>query len=249
MRVDVVGNVNEVRTMDIAGRSAVVIDVLCTTSTIVTALAYDASAVIAVETVPQARHMEMKDCIRGGERFDKRITGFEVGNSPYEYMTEDIADKTIILTTTDGTRALIKASRAKHVLAGSLLNVKAVATVLCELQRDVLLLCAGNQDDFALEDGLCAGCIIEELHQQSYSPIQLNDLGMVLHQAVSQCQDSIPDMVRVSSGGRRLEKLGRVHDISYCSQLNLLDCVPEMGVGNRMQPYRGIRGGKIFKLL
>lgn len=82
MRVDVVGNVNEVRTIDIAGRSAVVIDVLCTTSTIVTALAYDASAVIAVETVPQAKQMEVKDCIRGGERFDKKITGFEVGNSP-----------------------------------------------------------------------------------------------------------------------------------------------------------------------
>jgi 2-phosphosulfolactate phosphatase len=96
---------------------------------------------------------------------------------------------------------------------------------------------------------LCAGCIIEELHRQSYSPIQLNDLGIVLHQAVSQCLDSIPDMMRISSGGRRLEKLGRVHDISYCSQLNLLDCVPEMGEGNRMVPYQGIRGEKIFKLL
>ncbi len=249
MRVDVVGNVNEVRTIDIAGRSAVVIDVLCTTSTIVTALAYDASAVIAVETVPQAKQMEVKDCIRGGERFDKKITGFEAGNSPYEYMTVGIADKTIILTTTDGTRALIKASRAKHVLAGSFLNVRAIAAVLCELQRDVLLLCAGNQDEFALEDALCAGCIIDELQRQSCSPIQLNDLGTVLHQAVSQCQENIPDLVQRSVSGRRLEKLGRLHDISYCSQLNLLDCVPEMGEGNRMQPYRGIRGGKMFKLM
>ncbi|PQP82176.1 2-phosphosulfolactate phosphatase [Paenibacillus sp. PCH8] len=249
MRVDVVGNVNEVRTIDIAGRSAVVIDVLRTTSTIVTALAYDAAAVIAVETVPQAKQLTGKDYIRGGERFDKKITGFEAGNSPYEYMTEGIADKTIILTTTDGTRALIKASRAKHVLAGSFLNVQAVAAVLCELQRDVLLLCAGDQDEFALEDGLCAGCIIDELHRQSHSAIQLNDLGMVLHQAVSQCRESIPDLVRISSGGRRLEKLGKAHDIAYCSQLNLLDCVPEMGEGNRIHPYRGIRGGKLFNSL
>lgn len=164
-------------------------------------------------------------------------------------MTEDIVDKTIILTTTDGTRALIKASRAKHVLAGSFLNVRAVAAVLCQLQRDVLLLCAGNQDEFALEDALCAGCIIDELHRQSCSPLQLNDLGIVLHQAVSQCQESIPELVQGSVSGRRLEKLGRVHDISYCSQLNLLDCVPEMGEGNLMQPYRGIRGGKMFKLM
>lgn len=249
MRVDVVGNVNEVRTIDIAGRSVVVIDVLRTTSTIVTALAYNAAAVIAVETVPQAKQMVVKDCIRGGERFDKKITGFEAGNSPYEYMTEDIVDKTIILTTTDGTRALIKASRAKHVLAGSFLNVRAVAAALCELQRDVLLLCAGDQDEFALEDGLCAGCIIEELHRQSFSPIQLNDLGMVLHQAVSQCRESIPDLVRLSSGGQRLEKLGSVHDIAYCCQFNLLDCVPEMGEGNRMHRYRGVRGGKIIKSL
>ncbi|WKL02819.1 2-phosphosulfolactate phosphatase [Paenibacillus amylolyticus] len=102
-----------------------------------------------------------------------KITGFEVGNSPYEYMTAGIADKTIILTTTDGTRALIKASKGKHVFAGSFLNVQAVAAALCELQRDVLLLCAGNQDEFALEDGLCAGCIIDELHVNPVLPSNL----------------------------------------------------------------------------
>ena len=81
MQVDVVGNVNEVRRIDIAGRSAVVIDVLRTTSTIVTALAYDAAGVIPVETVPQAKQMTVKDSIRGGSGSTK-IAGFEVGNSP-----------------------------------------------------------------------------------------------------------------------------------------------------------------------
>ncbi|WP_440110554.1 2-phosphosulfolactate phosphatase [Paenibacillus sp. QZ-Y1] len=249
MRVDVVGNVNEVRRMDIAGRSVVVIDVLRTTSTIVTALANDAANVIAVETVPQAKQFNVKDAIRGGERFDKKITGFEAGNSPYEYMTPSIAGKTIILTTTDGTRALIKASQARHVLAGSFLNVQAVAAVLCELRRDVLLLCAGNQDEFALEDGLCAGCIIEELYRQSPFPIRLNDLGLVLHQAASHCGDRLPDLIRVSAGGRRLEKLGRIHDVTYCTQLNLLDCVPEMGEGNRIQPFRRTRRERMINLL
>ncbi|MFJ2044322.1 MULTISPECIES: 2-phosphosulfolactate phosphatase [unclassified Paenibacillus] len=249
MRVDVVGNVNEVRRMDIAGRCVVVIDVLRTTSTIVTALAYDAADVIAVETVPQAKQLNVKDAIRGGERFDKKITGFEVGNSPYEYMTPNIAGKTIILTTTDGTRALIKASKARHVFAGSFLNVKAVAAVLCELRRDILLLCAGDQDEFALEDGLCAGSIIEELYRQSPFPIMLNDLGLALHQAATHAEDKLPDLVRVSAGGRRLERLGRMHDVTYCTQLNLLDCVPEMGEGNRMQPFRGTRKEPLFKLL
>ncbi|MEO2207101.1 2-phosphosulfolactate phosphatase [Paenibacillus pabuli] len=249
MQVDVVGNVNEVRRIDIAGRSAVVIDVLRTTSTIVTALAYDAAAVIAVETVPQAKQMTVQDSIRGGERFNKKIAGFEVGNSPYEYMTQEIAGKTVILTTTDGTRALIKASRARHVLAGSFLNVQAVAAALCLLQRDVLLLCAGDQDEFALEDGLCAGCIIEELYRQSHFPIRLNDLGRVLHQAVTQCEDTLPDLVRVSTGARRLDKLGSMHDVTYCSQLNLFDCVPEMREDHRMELFRGSEGERISKLL
>ncbi|WP_434750452.1 2-phosphosulfolactate phosphatase [Paenibacillus amylolyticus] len=249
MRVDVVGNVNEVRTIDIEGRSVVVIDVLRTTSTIVTALAHQAAGVIAAETVPQAKRMEVRNSIRGGERFDKKITGFEAGNSPYEYMSPDIAHKVIILTTTDGTRALIKASRARHILAGALLNAKAVASALIELQRDVLLLCAGEQDEFALEDGLCAGCIIEELYRQTRSPLQLNDLGIILHQAVSQCQDRITDLVRTSSSAQRLDKLGKMHDVTYCSQLNLLDCVPEMRGGNELKPYRKLRGGHMCKQL
>ena len=249
MRVDVVGNVNEVRTIDIEGRSVVVIDVLQTTSTIVTALAHHAAGVIATETVPQAKQLEVRNSIRGGERFDKKIIGFEAGNSPYEYMSDDIAHKIIILTTTDGTRALIKASKAKHILAGSFLNVKAVATALIELQRDILLLCAGEQDDFALEDGLCAGCIIEELYRQTHSSLQLNDLGIILHQAASQCQDRITDLVRTSSSARRLDKLGRMHDVTYCSQLNLLDCVPEMREGNELKPYRKLRGGHMCKRL
>ncbi|WP_342551802.1 2-phosphosulfolactate phosphatase [Paenibacillus sp. FSL R7-0652] len=249
MRVDVVGSVNEVRTIDIEGRSVVVIDVLRTTSTIVTALAHQAAGVIAAETVPQAKQMMVRNSIRGGERFDKKITGFDAGNSPYEYMSSDIAHKMIILTTTDGTRALIKATKARHVLAGSFLNVKAVAAALIELQRDILLLCAGEQDDFALEDGLCAGCIIEELYRQTRSPLQLNDLGIILHQAVSQCQDRISDLVRTSSSARKLDQLGEMHDVAYCSQLNLLDCVPEMREGNQLMPYRKSRGGRICSRL
>lgn len=238
MRIDVVGNVNELRTVDLEGRSVVVIDVLRTTSTIVTALAHHAAGVIATETVPQAKQMMVGNSIRGGERFDKKINGFEVGNSPYEYMSSDIAHKVIILTTTDGTRALIKASRARHILAGAMLNVRAVATALLELQRNVLLLCAGEQDEFALEDGLCAGYIIEELYRHSNSPLELNDLGIILHQAVSSCHDHIADLIRTSSSARRLDKLGKMHDVTYCSQLNLLDCVPEMREGCELKPYR-----------
>lgn len=238
MQVDVIGNVDEVRKMDIAGRSVVVIDVLRTTSTIVTALAFNAAAVVAVETVPMAKQLDLKDCIRGGERFGKKLAGFETGNSPYEYMTEDIAGKTVVLTTTDGTRALIKAVGAKHVLAGAFLNVNAVASALGSLRKDVLLLCAGHQGEFALEDGLCAGMIIGAMKDQTPCALRLNDLGMVLYQASLQCEGKLFELIRASAGAKSLERQGRLPDISYCVQTNLLDCVPEMDASHPLQLFR-----------
>ncbi|WP_018755116.1 2-phosphosulfolactate phosphatase [Paenibacillus terrigena] len=240
MQVDVIASVNEARSDDFIHKTAIVIDVLRATSTIITALAHGASEVLPVETVQQARSCQQTGDILGGERFCRRIAGFHAGNSPYEYMTEEILDKRVILTTTNGTRGIQKSHKASHILAGALINASACANVALQLRKDIVLLCAGAQDVFALEDGLCAGLIIDELMKQSDldAVIQVNDFGLAMHSAYIQHEDRILQALMHCAGGRRLTKIGFAEDVEYCAGVNSVPLVPYIsGQPAAMKPF------------
>lgn len=172
---------------DLAEQIVVVIDVLRATSTIVTALANGAKAVVPMLTPDEARSLAQPDDLLAGERGSLPLPGFALGNSPLEFTAERVAGKRIILTTTNGTRALLAAKGARRVLLASLLNMGAVAD---ELKKDlarsaafkgeafpvqgdnparedipgkVTFLCSGTRGRFSLEDTLCAGGIISRL--------------------------------------------------------------------------------------
>lgn len=229
MHIDVIASVSEARAIDLTNRTVIVIDVLRATSTIVTALANGARGVVPVETVGQAKLCSAPEDMLGGERFCKKITGFHMGNSPYEYMNEDIRGKRIIMTTTNGTRAIQKAIRAEHILAGSLLNARACAQAAALMRKDVALLCAGTQDTFALEDGLCAGLLVHELMQtvsdRAYT-VSTNDLGSMSMSAYLYHEQRILPALQNCASGKRLTKLGFAKDIEYCSLVNSIALVP-----------------------
>ncbi|GAK39899.1 hypothetical protein TCA2_2388 [Paenibacillus sp. TCA20] len=237
MRIDVVASVSEVRSEDLVHRSAVVIDVFRTSSTIVTALAHGAACVIPVETVPQAKQLQYEDMILGGERFCKKITGFDAGNSPLEYTKELIHGKNVILTTTSGTRALIKASKALTVFSASFLNARACAEILVHLDRDVVLLCAGSQDRFALEDGLCAGMLIDDLKHMTQQHVRSNDLGITVHQAYLHNKDQLKKIVYEGNEAKRLIKQGHALDVDYCLEMNSSSIVPVLESNQVIRPW------------
>ncbi|PYI55067.1 2-phosphosulfolactate phosphatase [Paenibacillus flagellatus] len=226
MQVDVISSVIEVRSDDFVQKTVIAIDVLRATSTIVTALAHGCSSVVPVETVNQAKQLQLPEDLLGGERFCKKIAGFHFGNSPFEYMTPDIAGKRIVLTTTNGTRAIQKAQRASHVLAGSLLNASACARAAVALKRDVVILCAGTQDEFSLEDGLCAGLLIRKLEDVSNECPETNDFGAAMRLAYDSASDRLEETLLQGSNGKRLSKIGYREDVSFCSQIDRFDLVP-----------------------
>lgn len=229
MHIDVIANVGESRVIDLANRTVIVIDVLRATSTIVTALANGAIGVVPVETVGQAKQCSTSEDLLGGERYCKKITGFHAGNSPFEYIGEHIRGKRIVMTTTNGTRAIQKAVRADHILAGSFLNAHACAQAAVQLRKDVALLCAGTQDTYALEDGLCAGLLVHELMQASShapSSITTNDLGSTLLSAYLFHENNLLQALTNSASGKRLIKLGFERDIAYCASINTVPLVP-----------------------
>ncbi|MCM3784122.1 2-phosphosulfolactate phosphatase [Neobacillus mesonae] len=237
MRIDVVASVSEIRSEDLVHRSAVVIDVFRTSSTIVTALAQGAACVIPVETVPQAKQLQYNDMFRGGERFCKKISGFDAGNSPLEYKRELVQGKNVIMTTTSGTRALIKANKAETVFSAAFLNAKACAEALIYLDRDIVLLCAGSQDRFALEDGLCAGMLIDFVKQMTKQQIRSNDLGMTVYLAYLYSKSQLKETLYESSEAKRLIKQGHESDVNYCLGINQIPLVPILETDQVIRPW------------
>src|SRR5213592_3037750 len=143
---------------DLGGRGIVVIDVLRATTTIVTALANGAKAVIPAatseEAVRLASHLEKDGVLLAGERRSVKIDGFALGNSPREMTPAAVAGKTIVLATTNGTPALVAAQGGEPVLAGALGEQ---ARQLLAARGDLVVICAGREKQFAIEDAYTAG--------------------------------------------------------------------------------------------
>ncbi|SDD43716.1 2-phosphosulfolactate phosphatase [Paenibacillus sp. UNCCL117] len=235
MHIQVISSVNEARGEDLQQKTVVVIDVLRATSTILKAIDAGCVQLIPVETVNQARSLQRPGELLGGERFCKKIPGFDIGNSPLEYTPERVEGKTVILTTTNGTRAIQKASKAGHIVIGSLLNARACARRAIGLGEDIVILCAGAQDMFALEDGLCAGLLVEEMLSlkakersdgSGSGQITVDDFGLAMLHLYRQAGGDLEAALLSGAGGKRLSRIGFREDVAYCSQVNVLEQAP-----------------------
>jgi len=225
MQVEVIPSINEAISDDFCNKTVIVIDVLRATSCIVTALELGCSGVIPVETVFQAKQLQKPGDLLGGERFCKKIPGFDLGNSPYDYMNAFLDGRTVIMTTTNGTRAIQKSLKASHILAGSLLNAKACAKAAASLKKDIVIVCAGTQDRYSLEDGIGAGVIIEELSAVN-EQLELNDLGMAMQLLYRSIKDHLPETILQCFNGKKLTRLGLQDDIQFCTSVNRYQTVP-----------------------
>jgi 2-phosphosulfolactate phosphatase len=194
----------------------VVVDVLRATSTIAQALASGYERVLCCAEIDEARALraELPDSLLGGERQAVRVEGFDVGASPREFLERRAS--TLILSTTNGTRAILETGRhCDRVVLGSLLNLSAVAQSAAG--DDVLLVCAGFQGGFALDDVYCAGLIVQLLGGERTHAATAAEL---LARAFPSALDGL--------NARTYGPPGLEEDIAYCAQEDLLDVVPEL---------------------
>jgi 2-phosphosulfolactate phosphatase len=234
VEIMVIPSVHEARMDDLVNKTVIVIDVLRATSTMLTALAHGCAEIYPVETVIQAKQLHQPGFLLGGERSCKKIPGFDLGNSPLEYMDEHIAGKTIIITTTNGTRAIQKSLKATTIIAASLLNGKACAIAAAALKKDIVIVCSGTQDVFSFEDGVCAGQLVEELLcllQPEGVKVEVNDLGISMQYVFRQAKGDMTKALLNCYNGKRLTRLGFKQDIIYCAQMNLHPIVPVVRSG------------------
>jgi 2-phosphosulfolactate phosphatase len=220
---------------DLRGCVAVVIDLLRASTTIIQALAAGATAVVACQEVDEARRTAAKlggsgPVLLGGERGGVQIEGFDLGNSPLEYTPDRVAGRTIVFTTTNGTRALRRCAAADTARVGALTNRRAVLDWLAGEERPVHLVCAGTNGRITAEDCLCAGAFARELTDVARSHTLANDDAQNaadLFRANSATTASLLAAMRNSRGGRNLTALGYGADIEAAARRDLFEIVPE----------------------
>jgi len=216
---------------DLSGTACVVFDVLRATSAFVTALHNGASAIIPVSEISEAMDIGKKrpDVLLGGERNGVKIRTvegeFDFGNSPREYTPEKVRGKTIVSTTTNGTRALRACAGAKTVLAGSFLNMGATAKFLRESNfENLLLVCAGTGERTALEDVLAAGALGEIL--LGGGTAELSDSAQIALAAFHQTKGDLTRAIGKSENARRLLAIPDLRDdVEFCLQRDIFDFV------------------------
>ncbi len=220
---------------DLRGGVAVVIDVLRASTTIAQALAAGAEAVMPFGEVADAKayaaNLPPGSFLLGGERGGVRIEGFDLGNSPLEYTPDMVSGRTVLFTTTNGTKALKQCELAERIVIGSFANMDAIAKEVGETSLPVHLVCAGTEGAMSAEDVLCAGGLISDLQRLRGRKIltdnDANRLAFELYVSHSESEASFLEALRESAGGRNLGALGYEADIKWAAKRNRFQIVPE----------------------
>ncbi len=214
---------------DVTDSIVVIIDVLRATSTIATALYNGANEVIPVDSVSHCIELSRQlGAISAGERDGKIAEGLEHGNSPFEYPRSFIEGKTLVLTTTNGTKLLHMAhsNGAKQIVTGSFPNLSAVCNYVIAQKKNVVLACAAWKDRINIEDSLFAGAVINNIKQHFFINCDSSQLAQTMY------DDAKEDLYafmkeKNASHYQRLTNYGLEKDIRYClttDQANILPC-------------------------
>ena len=213
----------------LTGAIAVVIDVLRATTTMVTALAVGATAIHPCAEVDEAKKLADSlpagKTLLAGERGGVMVPGFDLGNSPREYTAKVCNGQTIVLTTTNGTRALARAFEAERVLIAAFVNFSAVCEQLLRDPRPAHIICSGYEGEPALEDTLLAGALVDCL---SDSDIRLNDSARLAWDCFDNHGQVLAGALEVSRSGVHLIGLGCAADLKLALEIDKFTLVPEL---------------------
>ena len=236
-----------VRQRDLSQTVCVVFDILRATTSMITALANGAQAIIPVSEVTDALELREKnpDVLLAGEREGLRIrawqTGsidFDLGNSPREFIAEKVQGRTIVMTTTNGTRALRACAEAKTVLVSSFLNLRATTNWIKEHNPpQLLVVCSGTLQESALEDVLAAGALCERVWSQyAGGSAQVADSAEIARRLYPLLQANLFDAMKSARNGRRLLAIPELRDdVWYCVQRETVTFVAALFPGGAVR--------------
>lgn len=228
MKIDLVISADDIKEEKIKEKSVVVIDMLRATSVITTAVSNGCTGVIPVLTVDEAlkiANSDRKKYILGGERKALKIDGFDCSNSPLEYKRSVVENKTLVMTTSNGTRAINGSMAAKSILIGALINAKAIASKLMQLNNDVVIVNSGTDGQFSMDDFICSGYIIDCMLEENEN-IELTDIAKTSNYVYRENRNII-SFIKYASHYKRIKELNLDKDLEYCCRKDIIDIVPE----------------------
>jgi 2-phosphosulfolactate phosphatase len=227
VRLDVALTPAAVTPAALAGATALVVDVLRASTTLITALAHDARELVPVAEVEEARRLAATrpDVLLAGERGGDPPAGFDLGNSPLEFTRERVAGRTLVFTTSNGTRALVAARAAAAVGVAGFVNLTAAATWALGQGRDVVVVCAGELGARSFEDEVCAGLLIQRLLGDGTAATAAPEGA----RAATAARPYARDLARLALDAphaRHLTEQGRGADVAACLRLDAFALVP-----------------------
>lgn len=236
MWIDVAWTGQEVDEQRVKGHVAVVIDVLRATTMIATLLDAGARDVWPVTEVEEARQLASslgkgieKGTLLAGERGGLPPEGFDFGNSPREVSAEKVRDRSVVVTTTNGTLAINRSVAADAVVTAAFVNVGAVADwMLDRAPERLLVVCAGTVGRFSLDDALCAGALVDRLTDKfsNRAPVELSDSALAARSLYQQSADNLLAAISNCKHGKNLIRLGLGADLAVAANVDALHVVP-----------------------
>lgn len=229
MKVNVLFSYINTDELAYTGRTTVVIDVLRASTTIIQALQNGAREVIPVASVEFAVKvsggMFGGQTLLGGERNTRKLEGFALGNSPLEYTPEVVRGRTIILFTTNGSKAIVKAKFSENLFIAAFTNLNAVAKHLIKLDKEFEILCSGRGNYFSMEDVICAGKLISEIKKIT-NDVELTDSAKASVALNESFGNNILSMMEQTEHGKILVENNFDEDLKFCSRISTSETIP-----------------------
>jgi 2-phosphosulfolactate phosphatase len=234
MNIDVLWTPSEIEQVQIQDRTVVVIDVLRSGTTIATAIQNGAKAVVPADSTEKAiriaQSIGRENVILCGEQGGEQIEGFDFGNSPADFTPPVVGDRTLVMSTTNGTHTIAQLSAAGVVYVGALVNLTALGSRLSESSSDPLVICAGRRGRVSVEDALCAGllvnAVIENTRQAKLPEPELLDGAAAAHALAMELSPVDAHLLGNTAGGRSLASIGQSSDIELCAKVDSVPVVP-----------------------
>jgi 2-phosphosulfolactate phosphatase len=231
----------------IAGKPVLVIDILRATTTMITALAHGAKAILpaasADDALKLAQNLSRESMLLAGERRSERIPGFALGNSPLEMTPEVVAGKTLVMTTTNGIPAILAAEGGRPLLIGAAVNFGAAteaARRAFEEAGELTILCAGREKGFALEDAYAAGRFVEAIVPgRLRRGLDITDAVIASRELVRKFGTDWKKAVTASAHARYLKERNFAKDVAFAAQADVFSLVPVYADRRITLPDRG----------
>lgn len=202
----------------------IVVDIFRASTTMCAALNNGAKSIIPVASIDEAQEYKTKGYLVGAERNVKRCDFADFGNSPFDYTADIVSGKDVVFTTTNGTQAIDQAADCYCLLVGAFSNISAITDFCIAEKKDVIILCAGWNNRFNIEDSLYGGALAELLIAKGYE--SNSDATTVALQMWEEAKLDIRKYISKTEHIKRLEANNLLKDAEYCLELDTVNLVP-----------------------